>query len=99
MPDMSEYKTRIAACDIHPVVPNARHPCESFSWAYSLLLVIITGVVTTVLVSGGLGLLPPHTAGAATTEGRGQGKVDVLLGVEADHEGRDVDDLLANTIV
>ena len=89
---------RVTARGGHPVIPNANHPSETFSWASGLLLVIIAGIITTVLVSGGLGLLPPHTARAATTEGRRQGEVNVLLGVEANHEGRDVDDLLANTI-
>ena len=62
-----------------------------------LLLVLITGIVVTTLLSS-LGLLPPDTARAASTEWRGEGKVDVLLGVEADHERGDVHDLLANTM-
>ena len=70
---------------------------ESFLLARSLLLVLLTGIVITTLL-GGLGLLPPHTAGATATEWRGQGEVDVLLGVEADDEGGNVDDLLANTV-
>jgi hypothetical protein len=64
----------------------------------NLLLVLLTGVVITALL-GSLGLLPPDTARTATTEGRGQGEVDVLLGVETDNEGGDVDDLLADADV
>jgi len=90
---------RMIACRNHPMVFNASHPYESFPETQDLLLVIVTGIVTTVLVGGGLSLLPPHAAGAATAKGRGQGKVDVLLGVEADHEGRDVDDLLADAVM
>jgi hypothetical protein len=69
---------------------------ESFLLTRSLLLVLLTSIVVTTLL-GGLGLLPPYTTGATATEWRGQSEVDVLLGVEADHEGRDVDDLLSNT--
>ena len=54
-------------------------------------------LLTIIALLGGLGLLSPDTAGAAAAEGRGQGEVDVLLGVEADDEGGDVDDLLADT--
>ena len=60
--------------------------------ASNLLLILI--LVLTLL--SGLGLLSPDTAGAASTEGRGQGKVDVLLRVETDDERRNVDDLLAD---
>jgi hypothetical protein len=80
-------------------VPSCPTPvmCESFLLMCSLLLVLLTGIIVTTLL-GGLGLLPPDTTGTAATEGRGQGEVDVLLGVEADHEGGDVDDLLADTV-
>jgi hypothetical protein len=71
---------------------------DSFLLKHNLLLVLLSGIVVTTLL-GGLGLLPPHTAGATATEWRGQGKVDVLLGVEADHEGGDVDNLLADTVM
>jgi hypothetical protein len=65
--------------------------------ASNLLLILLLGV--TVTTGGGSGLLAANTAGAAATEGRGKGEVDVLLGVEADHERGDVDDLLADTDV
>jgi hypothetical protein len=61
------------------------------------LLFLFLLLITTLL--GGLGLLSSDTAGAATTEGRGQGEVDVLLGVETDNERGDVDDLLSDTDV
>jgi len=63
--------------------------------ASNLLLILL--LVLTLL--SGLGLLSPDTAGAASTEGRGQGKVDVLLRVETDDERRNVDDLLADADV
>jgi hypothetical protein len=63
----------------------------------NLLLVLLAGIVVTTLL-GGLGLLPPDTAGAAATEGRGKSEVDVLLGVETDHERGNVDDLLADAV-
>lgn len=59
-----------------------------------LLLAAILAIVT--LALSGLGLLSPHTAWASATEWRGKGEVDVLLGVETDNEGWDVDDLLAD---
>lgn len=46
---------------------------------------------------GGALLGALDATGAAATEGRAEGKVDVLLGVHADHEGRHVDNLLADT--
>lgn len=64
---------------------------------YNLLLLLLLSVAATAL--SGLGLLSADTAGAATTEGRGQGEVDVLLGVETDDERGHVDDLLADTDV
>jgi hypothetical protein len=59
------------------------------------LLFLLTLVFTTL---GGLGLLAADTSRTATTEGRGESEVNVLLGVETDHEGWNVDDLLADTI-
>ena len=67
-------------------------------WVYNLLLVLLAAVLVTALL-GGLGLLPPNTAGAAATKWRGKGEVNVLLGVKADHERGDVDDLLSNTTI
>jgi hypothetical protein len=80
-------------------IPSCPTPIirESFLLMRNLLLVLLTSIVVTTLL-GGLGLLPPHTARAAATEGRGESEVDVLLGVEADHEGGNVDDLLANAV-
>ena len=63
------------------------------------LLVILLLIITTILLLGSLGLLAANTSWASTTEWRGQSEVDVLLGVEADHEGRDVDDLLADAVM
>lgn len=81
------------------VIPSCPTPVthESCPVERNLLLVLLTGVVVTTLL-GGLGLLPPDTAGAAATEGRGKSKVDVLLGVETDHERGNVDDLLADAV-
>lgn len=63
------------------------------------LLVILLVVTTVTLGLGGSSLLSADTAGAATTEGRGKSEVDVLLGVETDDEGGNVDDLLADADV
>ena len=62
-------------------------------------LLVILLLIAILALLGGLGLLSADTAGTTTTEWRGQGEVDVLLGVETDDEGRDVDDLLADADV
>ena len=62
-----------------------------------LLLLLLLDVLGGLLSS--LGLLSADTARAAATEGRGKGEVDVLLGVEANDEGRHVDHLLADADV
>ena len=61
-----------------------------------LLLVLLSIIIFTTLLSR-LGLLSSDTARTSTTKWRAQGEVDVLLGVETDDEGRNVNDLLANT--
>lgn len=61
-----------------------------------LLLLLFAFLLTTSL--GSAGLLALDTARAAATIRRGEREVDVLLGVEADHVGGDVDDLLADTV-
>lgn len=63
----------------------------------SLLLVLLLSVTRATL--GSLGTLALHTAGTATTVGRLERVVDVLLRVETDNEGGDVDDLLADADV
>jgi len=65
--------------------------------AMHLLLILL--LVTTVGLLSGLGLLSADTARTATAEGRGEGEVNVLLGVETDDERGDVDDLLADADV
>jgi hypothetical protein len=62
----------------------------------NLLFFLITSII--ILLLGGLGLLPPDATRATSTEWRGQGEVNVLLRVETDNEGGNVDDLLSNTI-
>jgi len=92
---MNSRTERLLVC----FIPSCPTPVvrESFLLTHSLLLVLLASIVVTTLL-GGLGLLPPDTTGAAATEWRGQGEVDVLLGVETDHEGGDVDDLLADAV-
>lgn len=62
-----------------------------------LLLVLL--LLVTLAALGGLGLLSTDAAGTAATEGRGEGEVNVLLGVETNDERRNVDDLLADADV
>ena len=64
--------------------------------ASSLLLILL---ITTLLLLGGSGhALALDATGAASTVGRGEGEVNVFLGVETDDERWDVDNLLANTV-
>jgi len=62
----------------------------------SFYLLVVLFLLNIVLLLGGLGLLSPDTARTATTKGRTEGEVNVLLRVETDNEGGDVDDLLAD---
>jgi hypothetical protein len=59
-----------------------------------LLFFFLLGVV---LLLSRLGLLSSDTTWTSSTEWRGKGEVDVLLGVETDDEGWDVDNLLSDT--
>lgn len=63
------------------------------------LLFILLSIITTVLLLRSLRLLATDTAWAATAEWRVQSEVDVLLGVEADNERWNIDDLLADANV
>ena len=58
-----------------------------------LLLLLVTALL---LLRGSSSALALDATRAATTVGRVEGKVDVLLGVEADDERGHVDDLLAD---
>jgi hypothetical protein len=64
--------------------------------AICLLFLLLAILITTALSR--TGLLAADTARATTTERRGESKVNVLLGVETDNVGRNVDDLLADTV-
>ena len=76
---------------------SKQKPVHSTPGFDNLLLFLFTVLVTATL--GSAGLLALHTTGTTTAVGRGEGEVDVLLGVETDHVRRNVDDLLADTDV
>ena len=61
-----------------------------------LLLLLFAGIIATLLALRCLRLLSPDPAGTPATERRSEREVNVLLGVETDDEGRDVDDLAAD---
>ena len=64
----------------------------------SLLLFFLTTFITTLLLLlRSSSLLPPHSSRTAPTKWRRKSEIDMLLGVESDDEGRDVDNLLSNT--
>jgi len=86
-PALTSFRSPFRAVQTIPLMKSASN----------LLLILLITLALALL--GGVGLLSPDTAGAATTEGRGQGEVDVLLGVETDDERRNVDDLLADADV
>ena len=62
-----------------------------------LLIILILRIITSILLLSRLSLLSPDTTRTSTTKGRAESEINVLLGVETDDEGRDVNDLLANT--
>lgn len=62
-----------------------------------MLLFLLLLLITALGLLGGLGLLSAYTTRTTATERRGQRKVDVLLGVETDDEGRHIDNLFSNT--
>ena len=64
-----------------------------------LLLLLVASLVATLLAGSESLALPLATADTATTEGRCERKVNVLLAVETDDKRGDVDDLLADTDV
>ena len=61
-----------------------------------LLFFLLTTFI--ILLLRRLGLLSPHAAWTATAKRRGESKIDMFLRVETDDEGRNVDDLLADTV-
>lgn len=61
----------------------------------NLIIILLLGGV--LLVVSLLHVLPADTSGLATSEGRADREVDVLLGVQSHDERRDVHDLLADT--
>jgi hypothetical protein len=63
------------------------------------LLLFLFLITTIILLLRSLGLLSANTTRTSTSEWRAEGEIDVLLGIETNDEGWDVDDLLANTDV
>ena len=62
-----------------------------------LLLVLL--VATLLLLRSSSLALALDTTGATSAIWRGEGEVDVLLGLETNDERGDVDNLLANTVI
>jgi len=75
-----------------PTIPKSLRMCTH-------LLIILLSIISIILLLRSLGLLPANTTRTSTTEWRAQSEIDVLLGVETNNEGWDVDDLLANADV
>lgn len=63
------------------------------------LLLFLLSIILIVFALGGLGLLSSDTTRTSTTKGRAQGEIDVLLGIETNDEGGNIDDLLADSNV
>jgi hypothetical protein len=81
---------------IIPSWPTKILHVKSYPRVHNLLLVLLIGTIIATLL-GSLGLLPPDTTRATATERRSQREVDVLLRIETNDEGGNVDDLLADT--
>jgi hypothetical protein len=61
-----------------------------------LLFILLSIVTTIVLLFSSLSLLPPNTSRASTTKWRTKGEVDMLLGIETNNKGWDIDYLFSN---
>ena len=77
----------------HDLKPCA---CDLFYPLSLHLLLFLLTTITLILLLSSSCLLPPHTAGSASTKWRGKSKVNVLLRIESNDERRDIDDLLSN---
>lgn len=82
---------------LRPHILMFQNETRPYSDLNDLLIILLSGIVTTRV--GRSGLLALDTARATTTVGRGESEVDVLLGVKTDHEGGNVDNLLADADV
>lgn len=82
---------------LRPHIFMFQNETRPYSDLNDLLIILLSGIVTTCV--GRSGLLALDTARATTTVGRGESEVDVLLGVKTDHEGGNVDNLLADADV
>ena len=63
------------------------------SWGVYFLVLILVIIIVTATALALLGVLPLDTAGPAAAEGRLEGEVNVLLGVQTDNERRNIHDL------
>lgn len=72
---------------------------SSLNTRNNLLLILLLSIVTAGLGLSSGSLLAANATWAATSEWRVKGEVDVLLGVETDNEGWNVDDLLSDADV
>ena len=81
-----------------PMLSHSLSNRGNVAWirAKSLLLLLLATLLVITALLGSLGLLSADTTWASSTKWRAEGEVDVLLGVETDNEGWDVDDLLAD---
>lgn len=69
---------------------------ERLACGRSRSLFFLLTSITLILLLSSPSLLPPHTSRAPTTEWRGQSEINMLLGVETNDEGWNVDDLLSD---
>lgn len=87
----------IYLCKANGFLSSLRHVFVLATAGYHcLVLLLFSSSTATALVL--LQVLPLDATGTAAAEGRLQGEVDVLLGVQAHDERRDVDHLLADTV-
>lgn len=90
------HTTGILRCSHNgtPILRNETRP-YSINFMYLLLFLLVLLFTTTLSSTG---LLAGNTTRTATTVRRGEREVNVLLRVETDHEGRHVDNLLADAV-
>ena len=69
------------------------------SFSSTHLLILLSIVISIILLLSSLSLLSPDTTRTSTTKWRAEGEIDVLLGIETNDEGGNINDLLANADV
>jgi len=92
-----ELPRLLGKLNIHSLLTPLQESSDLSQTPFHMHLLLFLLAALVILLLRCLGLLSPHATRTTTAEGRGKSEVDMLLRVEADNKGRNVDDLLANS--